>query len=98
MSPLLFLAAVALTAITLFFVQSAAFLIAVSIRRNDVADVAWGLLFIVASVVLMIATHSFHMRAILIAGLVTLWGLRLSLHIFLRMRGKPEDFRYQQCG
>jgi steroid 5-alpha reductase family enzyme len=23
------------------------------------------------------------------------WGLRLSIHIFRRNRGKPEDYRYQ---
>jgi steroid 5-alpha reductase family enzyme len=28
--------------------------------------------------------------------LVTLWGLRLSAHIFLRNLGKPEDYRYQE--
>jgi steroid 5-alpha reductase family enzyme len=26
--------------------------------------------------------------------LVTIWGLRLSFHIFTRNKGKPEDFRY----
>lgn len=28
------------------------------------------------------------------AALVTLWGLRLTLHIGFRNWGKPEDFRY----
>ncbi|HDP99981.1 MAG TPA: DUF1295 domain-containing protein, partial [bacterium] len=27
--------------------------------------------------------------------LVTIWGLRLAIHIFLRNKGKPEDFRYR---
>ena len=33
-------------------------------------------------------------RKQLIAALVTLWGLRLALHIGIRNRGKGEDFRY----
>lgn len=28
--------------------------------------------------------------------MVSLWGLRLSAHIFLRNLGKPEDYRYQE--
>ena len=29
-------------------------------------------------------------------ALVTIWGLRLTIHIFIRNWGKPEDFRYQK--
>lgn len=35
-------------------------------------------------------------RKLLISTLVTVWGLRLTLHILLRNKGKPEDFRYQK--
>ncbi|MBM3296244.1 MAG: DUF1295 domain-containing protein [Candidatus Aminicenantes bacterium] len=33
-------------------------------------------------------------RQLLVTGLVLVWGLRLGIHIWLRKRGKPEDFRY----
>jgi steroid 5-alpha reductase family enzyme len=35
-------------------------------------------------------------RKALICGIVTVWGLRLSLHILIRNWSKPEDFRYQK--
>jgi steroid 5-alpha reductase family enzyme len=34
-------------------------------------------------------------RFLLIGGLVFLWGIRLSLHIYLRHRGQSEDYRYR---
>ncbi len=34
------------------------------------------------------------MRLILLGTVVTVWGLRLSLYIFFRNKGKGEDFRY----
>ncbi len=33
-------------------------------------------------------------RTILLGMIVTIWGLRLSLYIYYRNHGKPEDFRY----
>jgi steroid 5-alpha reductase family enzyme len=30
----------------------------------------------------------------LVSGMVILWGLRLAIYIFIRNRGKKEDFRY----
>ncbi len=35
-------------------------------------------------------------RKLLLMVLVTVWGLRLGLHILARNWGKPEDFRYQK--
>ena len=36
----------------------------------------------------------FELRKLLLNVLVTLWGLRLSLHILIRNWGQPEDYRY----
>lgn len=63
-------------------------------KRNDVADVAWGLGFV------LIAWTSFYISSIsgikgfLISMLVSIWGLRLAWHIHNRHKGKPEDYRY----
>jgi steroid 5-alpha reductase family enzyme len=71
--------------------------IAARIRgRNDIADVAWGLGFILVAVVSMIAGHVFSLRALLVSTLVLIWGLRLALHIHSRNRGKGEDPRYRK--
>jgi steroid 5-alpha reductase family enzyme len=63
-------------------------------KRNDVADIAWGLGFVLVSWVSFYLSPNTE-RGLLVAVLVTLWGIRLSLHIFLRNLNKPEDFRYR---
>lgn len=69
--------------------------VAVGLQRNDVADVAWGLGYVVLALFLAL-TRPVDTRDMLIYGLVTVWGLRLSLHIHLRNRGEEEDFRYRK--
>ncbi len=64
------------------------------LRRNDVADTAWGIGFLFLSIVGLAATQNFSPRTLLACGLVTLWSLRLSTHIFSRNKGKGEDERY----
>uniref|UniRef100_UPI003D81A683 DUF1295 domain-containing protein n=1 Tax=Trichloromonas sp. TaxID=3069249 RepID=UPI003D81A683 len=64
--------------------------------RNDVADVAWGLGFILAAAVSLVAGGQYSPRALLVSLLVLTWGIRLALHIHTRNRGKSEDPRYRQ--
>ncbi len=71
------------------------FVLALLVRRNDIADIAWGLGFMVMALYLWVM-YSPGPLAILVYLLVALWALRLSWHIFRRLRGKPEDFRYRQ--
>ena len=71
------------------------FVIAVIKKRNDVADTAWGLGFVVlAWACFLIGTRN--STALLVNLLVTVWGLRLAYHIHKRNHNKPEDARYQQ--
>ena len=71
--------------------------IAAQIRgRNDIADVAWGLGFVLAAAVSLVAGNLYSPRALLVSTLVLLWGLRLALHIHSRNRGKGEDPRYRK--
>lgn len=63
-------------------------------QRNDVADIAWGLGFVVVSWSALLLTHNNNIGNILVSVLVTIWGLRLSIHIYYRNKGKGEDYRY----
>lgn len=72
-----------------------AFVISIVRKRNDVADIAWGLGFVAVAWLSYYLTDSANSRGILVNILVTVWGLRLALHIFLRQRGHGEDFRYK---
>lgn len=82
-----------LALITIFIWMSCWFIVAQLIKRNDVADIAWGLGFVVLAWTLFFNRPSVQLS--LATLLVTIWGVRLSTHIFLRNRSKPEDYRYQ---
>lgn len=69
------------------------FLIALYKKRNDVADIAWGIGYIIICIYLFIITDRWPVLMILYF-LVLVWGLRLSIHIFNRNKNKNEDFRY----
>jgi len=57
-------------------------------------DSLWGLGFVLIAWLTFTMTEGFVGRRILISFLVTLWGLRLSLHLSRRNWGHGEDPRY----
>jgi len=68
-----------------------------SVVKKDVSivDVFWGLTFVIIAWNSFAHTGGYLPRKILVAGLTTIWGYRLALHIFNRSLGKGEDPRYQ---
>lgn len=64
-------------------------------KRNDIADVAWGLGFVTLAVALFIRGDNVSSKTYLLLSMVLAWGVRLAVHIGLRHRSKPEDGRYQ---
>ncbi len=71
------------------------FVISLIKKRNDVADIAWGMGYVLVCV-FIIFTQSTSNLFMLISVLVAIWGVRLSTHIYIRNRNKAEDFRYNQ--
>ncbi|MCA9339050.1 DUF1295 domain-containing protein [Candidatus Saccharibacteria bacterium] len=71
------------------------FIISIFKKRSDVADIAWGLGFVVLSWSLYLL-HSDNQILLLASLLVSIWGIRLSAHIYMRNRKKAEDYRYQE--
>lgn len=70
-------------------------LVSLVIRNASIVDIFWGLGFIIVTwATFALAPQGYLPRKQLIAVLVTIWGLRLALHIGLRNWGRPEDFRY----
>ena len=66
------------------------------LKNSSIVDIFWGAGFVLTTWLAFALTPAgFTGRKLLISILVTLWGLRLSLHIGRRNWGKPEDFRYQ---
>ena len=71
-------------------------LISLAMKNSSIVDIFWGTGFvIVAWAAFLLTPDGFEPRKYLLNTLVTIWGLRLSLHILTRNWGKPEDFRYQ---
>lgn len=71
------------------------FVAALVAERNDLADVAWGLGFVVLAAYLA-TTRPVDARDLLVYVPVAIWGFRLAGHLHFRNRGKPEDFRYRK--
>jgi steroid 5-alpha reductase family enzyme len=72
-------------------------LISLLLKNSSIVDVFWGFGFVlVAWVTFLFSPWGFPLRKILSLSLVTIWGLRLSMHILKRNWRKPEDFRYQK--
>jgi steroid 5-alpha reductase family enzyme len=71
-------------------------LLSLALKDSSIVDIFWGTGFVITTwVVYMLTPEGFELRKLLLNALVTIWGLRLSLHILRRNWGKPEDFRYQ---
>ena len=84
-----------LTLILILFAYMSMWFIASLIKkRNDVADVAWGLGFVLMTWASYVLSDDSGVRGILVGILVSIWGLRLAWHIHTRNKGKAEDYRY----
>jgi steroid 5-alpha reductase family enzyme len=96
-------------AAAVFIFQSLLFLLALIRKNNGIADIGWGIGFIIISV---ISAHYYLFKCafvsvfrqqcdpdpafLLLVSLVVLWGLRLSVYLLIRNWTKPEDWRYAQ--
>lgn len=78
----------------LFVYMNFWFVLSLIKKRNDVADVAWGLGFVFITWVSFFISGTYGVRGLLVGILVSLWGLRLAIHIHKRNKGKAEDYRY----
>jgi steroid 5-alpha reductase family enzyme len=77
--------------------MAALWLLSLPLRNSSIVDIFWGLGFVAAGWVYFALAHDgLPARKLLVALLVTIWGLRLALHVFFRNRGKGEDYRYQR--
>lgn len=71
------------------------FVLSLLLRRNDIADIAWGLGYLAIALYLSFV-RPLNPAALCVFSLTAIWAIRLSGYIALRNRGKTEDFRYKQ--
>lgn len=80
--------------LVLFIYMNFWFIVSVFKKRNDIADVAWGIGFVLLTWVSFFLSDQSGIRGMIVGLLVSIWGLRLGWHIYLRNKNKNEDYRY----
>ncbi|OGU61873.1 MAG: steroid 5-alpha reductase [Ignavibacteria bacterium RBG_13_36_8] len=84
------------TAFVLFIYMCLFFAVAQIIKNNAIVDFGWGGGFILVALLNLFFAQEIHLRQIIVTFFVTIWGIRLILHIYRRNKGKPEDYRYAE--
>lgn len=75
--------------------QTLLWMLSVRLQDASIADAFWGLGFVLLAWLYCMLSPALTPRSWVVAALLTLWGMRLSLHIVRRSRGKGEDPRYR---
>ncbi len=69
--------------------------LALLLEDNSIVDIAYGPLFVLVTWTVAFFWSDWSWRQLILLGLITLWGMRLGIRIFLKNWRKPEDFRYR---
>lgn len=73
-----------------------AWLLSLALKNASIADIVWGAGFVMTAwVTFFTVSHAPDVRQMLLLVISTFWGTRLSLHLYQRNHGKPEDSRYR---
>ncbi len=83
------------SALVILVYMTIAWIIAQIKKDNSIADSFWGFGFVLVVLFSLFWSGFYTPRQVIVSSLITIWGLRLTLHISLRNWNKPEDFRYQ---
>lgn len=71
------------------------FVVAQIKKNNGLIDIAWGMSFVVTAVSSLIMSGTVNLTKMIMLGVIALWGMRLSIYLFIRNWNKQEDFRYK---
>ncbi len=71
------------------------FLLSLLLRNNGVADIGYGIAFLVVITVTILQVPALTQEMLVLVVLPYVWGTRLATRILLKNKNKPEDFRYK---
>ncbi len=91
----MFIDSFGIAALAVFFYMTIWFVIAARQMDNSIADIAWGLGFVVVAW-LTFALGDRNLQGLIVSLAVTLWGIRLATHVAIRNHGRGEDPRYRK--
>jgi len=83
-----------LAGLLILLLMSVLWLLSLLLKNAAIVDVFWGPGFVMAAWLDHALSPFMSPNKWLMLVLVTLWGLRLALHVGRRNWGRPEDFRY----
>lgn len=72
-------------------------IVSVERRNANIADQLWGVALLTLAVVCLVGGEEISARSWLVAALVAAWGLRLSIHLWVRDRRRGEDWRHAEA-
>lgn len=82
------------SALFLFIYVSICGVISIRKKRADFADIAWGPGFLLIAWTSFILS-SFSYLSLAVNALISIWSIRLAVHIYLKHQKQREDFRYE---
>ncbi len=81
-------------ALLLLIYMTVWWLIASLLKDMSLVDIAWGPAFVLVAWFMLYLSNTAAPTQLLATLLVTIWGIRLAMHIGSRKIGAPEDWRY----
>ncbi|MFX1569238.1 MAG: DUF1295 domain-containing protein [Promethearchaeota archaeon] len=83
----------------LFFYLIIAFIVGTIKKNNGLMDIFYGpgysVIALTSLIHYFILENALNIRQIIVTVLVIIWSIRLASYVFIRNRGKPEDYRYK---
>ena len=76
-----------------------AFIVGTIKKNNGIMDIFYGpgysIVALTSIIYYFVINNSVNVRQIIVTVLVIIWSIRLASYVFIRNRGKPEDYRYK---
>jgi steroid 5-alpha reductase family enzyme len=82
--------------ITIFIFFTLIYIVALIKKDFSIVDITWGIGFLIVMVIGQIYLKKTDTRSIILSLMVLVWALRLSIYLFIRSKGRDEDFRYKK--
>lgn len=92
----MFLSTLAHGALFVFIYMTLWYVVALAAKRTDLINVAWGLGFILLTMLILVSYENASVRPILVSLLVFVWGLKVSLRAYFKSDGGAEDSNYRE--
>ena len=80
----------------IFILASSTWLLSLYLRDVSIVDSAWPLMFLFAALYYFFSSDNESITGLALLAIVTVWSVRLFLHLTWRNWGEPEDRRYRE--